>query len=212
MIGPIDPTGFCWCGCGEKTPDGSYFVPGHDKRAESEVIKRIYGSVAGMVETHRRYSTDLFVYTQSKGFHVTCPVLDLAEDGREVLEVLRRMKTRVVKALEERDLRGELLHPSSFAISSMADEVFKVTVDHPSVHVSPFSARLQRKAMTEVRRLLGPGANAEVSETQHAVILRIRSDTGKEERRAWEIVGLCQIDADREIGRAVRDLCAKLKK
>lgn len=28
------PNGFCWCDCGGKTKPGSYFLQGHDKRAE----------------------------------------------------------------------------------------------------------------------------------------------------------------------------------
>lgn len=30
----IIPTGKCWCGCGGKTNRGSFFLPGHDKKAE----------------------------------------------------------------------------------------------------------------------------------------------------------------------------------
>ena len=32
------PTGECWCGCGAETAIGSFFLPGHDKTAESAVI------------------------------------------------------------------------------------------------------------------------------------------------------------------------------
>ena len=32
------PTGECWCGCGSDTAIGSFFLPGHDKTAESAVI------------------------------------------------------------------------------------------------------------------------------------------------------------------------------
>lgn len=28
------PNGLCWCDCGGKTRPGSFFLPGHDKRAE----------------------------------------------------------------------------------------------------------------------------------------------------------------------------------
>jgi hypothetical protein len=40
------PTGQCWCGCGADTPVGSFFVAGHDKRAESAVILVEFGGVA----------------------------------------------------------------------------------------------------------------------------------------------------------------------
>jgi hypothetical protein len=40
------PTGECWCGCGQDTPVGSFFAPGHDKRAEGRVITQEFGEVA----------------------------------------------------------------------------------------------------------------------------------------------------------------------
>jgi hypothetical protein len=51
-ISRVLPTGDCWCGC--ETPDhrptevprGKFFVPGHDRRAESMVIAMEYGGVA----------------------------------------------------------------------------------------------------------------------------------------------------------------------
>jgi hypothetical protein len=30
----VQPNGLCWCDCGELAKPGSYFVQGHDKRAE----------------------------------------------------------------------------------------------------------------------------------------------------------------------------------
>ncbi len=48
-IGPLNcsfiPTGMCWCGCSAETSIGSFFIAGHDKIAESAVIKIEYGSV-----------------------------------------------------------------------------------------------------------------------------------------------------------------------
>ncbi len=32
------PVGSCWCGCGGETRPVSFFLPGHDKVAESAVI------------------------------------------------------------------------------------------------------------------------------------------------------------------------------
>jgi hypothetical protein len=46
------PTGECWCGCGAETPVGSFFLTGHDKRAESEVILTEYGSVPDFLLAH----------------------------------------------------------------------------------------------------------------------------------------------------------------
>ena len=46
------PTGVCWCGCGQDLPRGSFFSPGHDKRAEARVIREKYGSVANFLAAH----------------------------------------------------------------------------------------------------------------------------------------------------------------
>ena len=39
------PAGECWCGCAQETPIGSFFAPGHDKRAEVRVITEEFGEV-----------------------------------------------------------------------------------------------------------------------------------------------------------------------
>ena len=39
------PTGTCWCGCGAEVPIGSFFLAGHDKKAESRVIMEVFGDV-----------------------------------------------------------------------------------------------------------------------------------------------------------------------
>ena len=46
------PTGECWCGCGEETPIGKFFIRGHDKTAESNVIRSEYGSVHDFVHAY----------------------------------------------------------------------------------------------------------------------------------------------------------------
>ena len=46
------PTGTCWCGCGEPTSRGAFFVPGHDKIAESAIVKVEYGSVPDLLDQH----------------------------------------------------------------------------------------------------------------------------------------------------------------
>ena len=52
MAKRLIPTGTCWCGCGEETSIGSFFLPGHDKVAESAVIAVRYGGVAQFLEHH----------------------------------------------------------------------------------------------------------------------------------------------------------------
>jgi len=51
-LGPLTPTGECWCGCGKAVGQGSFFSPGHDKWAEGYVTKTRYGSVAGYLDAH----------------------------------------------------------------------------------------------------------------------------------------------------------------
>jgi hypothetical protein len=46
------PTGTCWCGCGESASRGAFFVAGHDKIAESAVVKVEYGSVPDLLDQH----------------------------------------------------------------------------------------------------------------------------------------------------------------
>lgn len=46
------PTGECWCGCGESTSIGSFFLAGHDKVAESAVILVRYGGVPEFLMHH----------------------------------------------------------------------------------------------------------------------------------------------------------------
>ena len=47
------PTGECWCGCGETTKEpANFFLPGHDKVAESAVINIKYGGVAEFLVEH----------------------------------------------------------------------------------------------------------------------------------------------------------------
>jgi hypothetical protein len=46
------PNGECWCGCGADVSTRSFFVPGHDKKAESRVILDVYGSVPDFLSAH----------------------------------------------------------------------------------------------------------------------------------------------------------------
>jgi len=48
----ISPTGTCWCGCGEATKPGSFFVVTHDRVAESAVIRMKYGNIAKFLQHH----------------------------------------------------------------------------------------------------------------------------------------------------------------
>ena len=50
--GRLLPTGECWCGCGAETSIGSFFLPGHDKTAESAVISVEYGGVPKFLVQH----------------------------------------------------------------------------------------------------------------------------------------------------------------
>lgn len=44
------PTGDCWCGCGKEVNIGKFFAPGHDKKAEGDLLALEYeGSVARLL-------------------------------------------------------------------------------------------------------------------------------------------------------------------
>jgi hypothetical protein len=73
MAQRLIPTGECWCGCGEETAVGAFFVSGHDKRAESAIVKVIYGSVPALLVEHgfgpggRNAADELRRYQESGG-------------------------------------------------------------------------------------------------------------------------------------------------
>lgn len=47
------PTGECWCGCGrDDIRLGSFFAAGHDRLAESAVIRMKYGGVPEFLIEH----------------------------------------------------------------------------------------------------------------------------------------------------------------
>lgn len=48
----VRPTGKCFCGCKGDVADGVFFLPGHDRKAESEFIKKEFGGVAEMLATY----------------------------------------------------------------------------------------------------------------------------------------------------------------
>jgi hypothetical protein len=67
------PTGECWCGCGTETSLGAFFASGHDKRAESAVIKIMYEDVPNFLVKHhfgpgeRNASAELAEYQKNGG-------------------------------------------------------------------------------------------------------------------------------------------------
>ena len=52
MAKRILPNGKCWCGCDADTQIGKFFLPGHDRKAESSVIEMAYGGVVGFLVEH----------------------------------------------------------------------------------------------------------------------------------------------------------------
>jgi hypothetical protein len=117
----VFPTGKCFCGCGETTEGTSYFVPGHDKRAEAKVVKEVYGSVVELLTAHgygpegRDPAISIPEGTDAKGLQLLEQWLK--EDIHVVLEVLdmkdrsgarQRVKSFHVKFLpKDRAIRFE---------------------------------------------------------------------------------------------------------
>jgi len=52
MAERILPNGKCWCGCGADAQIGKFFLSGHDRAAESAVIKVEYGGVVEFLVAH----------------------------------------------------------------------------------------------------------------------------------------------------------------
>lgn len=48
---PAAPTGKCFCDCGGDTAPGSYFLQGHDKRAERALAALLGGSIVDRLVT-----------------------------------------------------------------------------------------------------------------------------------------------------------------
>ena len=46
------PSGECWCGCGERVPAGSFWVLSHDRKGEGMLVRLEYGSIADMLAAH----------------------------------------------------------------------------------------------------------------------------------------------------------------
>ncbi len=49
----VQPTGKCFCGCGEPTARNKHFVITHDRKAETAVIREFYGTIADFVVKHK---------------------------------------------------------------------------------------------------------------------------------------------------------------
>jgi hypothetical protein len=43
MKKPLEPSGTCWCGCGEPIETDAFFATGHDSVAESSILDLKYG-------------------------------------------------------------------------------------------------------------------------------------------------------------------------
>ncbi len=52
MTQELYPSGICWCGCGKVPGRRAFFLPGHDKTAESAVISVEYGGVPEFLRDH----------------------------------------------------------------------------------------------------------------------------------------------------------------
>lgn len=52
VAGRLKPTGSCWCGCREETGPNSFFLSGHDTKAQARVIRERYGSVPEFLIEH----------------------------------------------------------------------------------------------------------------------------------------------------------------
>ena len=56
----IRPSGVCWCNCGLAPRVGAFFMSGHDKRIQGQIIKEVFGGVAEFVAAFGYAPTDEF--------------------------------------------------------------------------------------------------------------------------------------------------------
>lgn len=47
------PPTTCLCGCGAAVAPGRFFIASHDRRAEAQIIREQYGTIADFVLAHR---------------------------------------------------------------------------------------------------------------------------------------------------------------
>jgi hypothetical protein len=48
----VAATGWCFCGCGAQVPPGRHWVPSHDRKAETRIIREGWGTIADFVRAH----------------------------------------------------------------------------------------------------------------------------------------------------------------
>lgn len=92
MTNEVEPTGVCWCGCGEAIGAGSFFKAGHDKRVVSAIMALHYSdSVPRWMTTHG-YSPDRSPVDAavSAGLWQRCPSCGFPGPERGVTEHRRR--------------------------------------------------------------------------------------------------------------------------
>lgn len=46
----LKPEGVCWCGCGESTTLGKFWIPGHDAKALRAIIDRDFGDTVDFLD------------------------------------------------------------------------------------------------------------------------------------------------------------------
>lgn len=52
MASRLEPNRTCWCGCGGETRPDSFFVRGHDSKAESAILDLEYGGRPELLNRH----------------------------------------------------------------------------------------------------------------------------------------------------------------
>jgi hypothetical protein len=81
------PTGTCWCGCGTETDLGSFFAPGHDKRAESRLIMEVFGGVPQFLSAFGRGPEDASMPKDASWVDGAMRLVGLRNSERERLAV-----------------------------------------------------------------------------------------------------------------------------
>ena len=52
MANKVEPTGKCWCGCGNEPKADTFFLPGHERAAEAAAVRLVYGSIPEFLAKH----------------------------------------------------------------------------------------------------------------------------------------------------------------
>jgi len=118
MATRLVPTGTCWCGCGADVDLGSFFAPGHDKRAEARLIMEVFGGVPQFLVAFGRGPGGAEISTDASWIDSAMKLSGMTQGSRAYMAVeypnlddrtgpLQRIKRELVRLLSAQLADGQ---------------------------------------------------------------------------------------------------------